>query len=130
MNILFSVSCETKTRGLDALLRVLGERRAKALVAVLDSPMCEITVKLAHLWNMPLFTWTCPLVSKLNTHTHTEYTYEYIRAFVRTHIHVCNCSSLRTMNFSFATFCVLCTYVQCLMYSNVCCCLYVVCMSE
>ncbi|XP_043529595.1 uncharacterized protein LOC122539063, partial [Frieseomelitta varia] len=56
-----SLSCETKTRGLDALLRVLGERRAKALVAVLDSPMCEITVKLAHLWNMPLFTWTCPL---------------------------------------------------------------------
>lgn len=61
------VSCETKTWGLDALLRVLGERRAKALVAALDSPMCEVTVKLAHLWNMPLFTWTCPLVSELNT---------------------------------------------------------------
>ncbi|XP_033351701.1 uncharacterized protein LOC117234512 isoform X1 [Bombus vosnesenskii] len=56
-----SLSCETKTWGLDALLRVLGERRAKALVAALDSPMCEVTVKLAHLWNMPLFTWTCPL---------------------------------------------------------------------
>ncbi|KAK9293807.1 hypothetical protein QLX08_011361 [Tetragonisca angustula] len=54
-----SLSCETKTRGLDALLRVLGE--TTALVAVLDSPMCEITVKLAHLWNVPLFTWTCPL---------------------------------------------------------------------
>ena len=27
--------------------------------------MCEITVKLAHLWNVPLFTWTCPLVSTL-----------------------------------------------------------------
>ncbi|OAD52258.1 Retinal guanylyl cyclase 2, partial [Eufriesea mexicana] len=56
-----SLSCETKTWGLDALLRVLSERRAKALVAVVDSPMCEVTIKLAHLWNMPLFTWTCPL---------------------------------------------------------------------
>ncbi|XP_076752601.1 retinal guanylyl cyclase 2 isoform X1 [Xylocopa sonorina] len=58
-----SLSCETKTWGLDVLLRVLGQRYTKALVAVLDSPMCEITVKLAHLWNMPLFTWTCPLKS-------------------------------------------------------------------
>lgn len=61
----FLVSCETKTWGLDALLRILGQKRAKALVAVLDSPMCEVTIKLAHLWNMPFFTWTCPLVSKL-----------------------------------------------------------------
>lgn len=60
----FLVSCETKTWGLDTLLRILGQKRAKALVAVLDSPMCEVTIKLAHLWNMPLFTWTCPLVSK------------------------------------------------------------------
>lgn len=56
------VSCETKTWGLDALLRVFGDRKAKALVAVVDSPMCEVTVKLARLWDMPLFTWTCPLV--------------------------------------------------------------------
>lgn len=59
---LISVSCETKTRGLDALLRVLGQRTTKALVAALDSPMCDVTAKLAHLWNVPLFTWTCPLV--------------------------------------------------------------------
>lgn len=56
-----SLSCETKTWGLDTLLHILGQKRAKALVAVLDSPMCEVTIKLAHLWNMPLFTWTCPL---------------------------------------------------------------------
>ncbi|XP_043264034.1 uncharacterized protein LOC122404161 isoform X3 [Colletes gigas] len=55
------LSCETKTRGLDALLRVLGQRRTRALIAVLDSPMCEVTSKLAQLWNVPLFTWTCPL---------------------------------------------------------------------
>lgn len=61
-----SVSCEAKTRGLDALLHVLGQRRTKALVAVLDSPMCEVTAKLAQIWNIPLFTWTCPLVSSLN----------------------------------------------------------------
>lgn len=75
-----SVSCETKTRGLDALLRVLGERRAKALVAVLDSPMCEITVKLAHLWNMPLFTWTCPLVSRSKS-TLVRVDFSFIRNF-------------------------------------------------
>ncbi|XP_053981020.1 uncharacterized protein LOC128877602 isoform X2 [Hylaeus volcanicus] len=56
-----SLSCETKTRGLDTLLRVLGQRKTRALVAVLDSPMCEVTSKLAQLWNVPLFTWTCPL---------------------------------------------------------------------
>ncbi|CAK9802664.1 Retinal guanylyl cyclase 2 [Anthophora quadrimaculata] len=56
-----SLSCETKTWGLDALLRLLGQRRTKALIAALDSPMCEVTVKLAHLWNIPLLTWTCPL---------------------------------------------------------------------
>ncbi|XP_026671236.1 uncharacterized protein LOC108627232 isoform X2 [Ceratina calcarata] len=56
-----SLSCETETWGLDTLLRVLGQKKTKALIAALDSPMCEVTMKLAHLWNMPLFTWTCPL---------------------------------------------------------------------
>ncbi|XP_015438494.1 PREDICTED: retinal guanylyl cyclase 2 [Dufourea novaeangliae] len=58
-----SLSCERKTRGLDTLLRILGRRRTKALVAALDAPMCEITAKLTRLWNVPLFTWTCPLAN-------------------------------------------------------------------
>ncbi|XP_078039827.1 retinal guanylyl cyclase 2 isoform X2 [Augochlora pura] len=56
-----SLSCERKTRGLDTLLRILGERKTKVVVAAVDTPMCEITAKLARLWNVSLFTWTCPL---------------------------------------------------------------------
>ncbi|XP_020277564.1 retinal guanylyl cyclase 2 isoform X2 [Pseudomyrmex gracilis] len=55
------LTCETETDGLGALIHVLGESNAKAVIATLDSSICEVAAKLAHLGNKPLLTWTCPL---------------------------------------------------------------------
>lgn len=57
------MTCETETGGLGALIHVLGETNTKAVIATLDSSICEVAAKLAHLGNKPLLTWTCPLVS-------------------------------------------------------------------
>jgi hypothetical protein len=57
------VTCETETGGLGALIHALGESNTKAVIATLDSSICEVAAKLAHLGNKPLLTWTCPLVS-------------------------------------------------------------------
>ncbi|XP_076640642.1 retinal guanylyl cyclase 2 isoform X3 [Halictus rubicundus] len=62
-----SLSCERKTRGLDTLLRILGEKKTKVVVAAVDTPMCEVTARLALLWNVSLFTWTCPLTDDTDT---------------------------------------------------------------
>ncbi|XP_067207687.1 retinal guanylyl cyclase 2 isoform X2 [Linepithema humile] len=56
-----SLTCETETGGLGALIHVLGETNTKAVIATLDSSICEVAAKLAHLGNKPLLTWTCPL---------------------------------------------------------------------
>lgn len=59
------MTCETETGGLGALIHALGESKTKAVIAALDSSICEVAAKLAHLGNKPLLTWTCPLVSVL-----------------------------------------------------------------
>ncbi|XP_032677580.1 retinal guanylyl cyclase 2 isoform X2 [Odontomachus brunneus] len=56
-----SLTCETETGGLGALIHALGESKTKAVIAALDSSICEVAAKLAHLGNKPLLTWTCPL---------------------------------------------------------------------
>ncbi|XP_071631245.1 retinal guanylyl cyclase 2 isoform X1 [Temnothorax longispinosus] len=56
-----SETCETETGGLGALIHALGESKTKAVIAALDSSICEVAAKLAHLGNKPLLTWTCPL---------------------------------------------------------------------
>ncbi|KAL0114110.1 hypothetical protein PUN28_011433 [Cardiocondyla obscurior] len=56
-----SLTCETETGGLGALINALGESNTKAVIAALDSSICEVAAKLAHLGNKPLLTWTCPL---------------------------------------------------------------------
>ncbi|XP_011692309.1 PREDICTED: retinal guanylyl cyclase 2 [Wasmannia auropunctata] len=56
-----SLTCETETAGLGALIHALGESNTKAVIAALDSSICEVAAKLAHLGNKPLLTWTCPL---------------------------------------------------------------------
>ncbi|XP_014477506.1 PREDICTED: retinal guanylyl cyclase 2 isoform X2 [Dinoponera quadriceps] len=56
-----SLTCETKTGGLGALIHALGESKTKAVIAALDSSICEVAAKLAYLGNKPLLTWTCPL---------------------------------------------------------------------
>ncbi|XP_034940312.1 receptor-type guanylate cyclase gcy-12 isoform X3 [Chelonus insularis] len=57
-----SVTCESKSWGLGILIEVLGQPTTKALIAALDSNTCEVAEKLAHLWEKPLLTWTCPTV--------------------------------------------------------------------
>ncbi|EFN69634.1 Retinal guanylyl cyclase 2 [Camponotus floridanus] len=56
-----SLTCETETGGLGALIHAVGESNTKAVIAALDSSICEVAAKLAHLGNKPLLTWTCPL---------------------------------------------------------------------
>ncbi|XP_035725180.1 retinal guanylyl cyclase 2-like isoform X1 [Vespa mandarinia] len=56
-----SLTCETRSWGFGALLYSLSQPTTKALIAALDSSSCEFVSKLAHTWNKPLFTWTCPL---------------------------------------------------------------------
>ncbi|KAG5315725.1 GUC2F cyclase, partial [Acromyrmex insinuator] len=56
-----SLTCETETGGLGALIHALGESNTKAVIAALDSSICEVAAKLAHLGNKLLLTWTCPL---------------------------------------------------------------------
>ncbi|KYN04499.1 Retinal guanylyl cyclase 2 [Cyphomyrmex costatus] len=56
-----SLTCETETGGLGALMHAFGESNAKAVIAALDSSICEVAAKLAHLGNKLLLTWTCPL---------------------------------------------------------------------
>ncbi|XP_029170688.1 retinal guanylyl cyclase 2 isoform X2 [Nylanderia fulva] len=56
-----SLTCETETGGLGALIHAIGESNTKAVIAALDSSICEVAAKLAHLGNKPLLTWTCPL---------------------------------------------------------------------
>ncbi|KYM85144.1 Retinal guanylyl cyclase 2 [Atta colombica] len=56
-----SLTCETETGGLGALMHALGESNTKAVIAALDSSICEVAAKLAHLGNKLLLTWTCPL---------------------------------------------------------------------
>ncbi|XP_012537181.2 retinal guanylyl cyclase 2 [Monomorium pharaonis] len=56
-----SLTCETETGGLGALIHALGESGTKAVIAALDSSICEVAAKLAYLGNKPLLTWTCPL---------------------------------------------------------------------
>ncbi|XP_072756231.1 retinal guanylyl cyclase 2 isoform X1 [Anoplolepis gracilipes] len=56
-----SLTCETETGGLGALIHAVGESNTKAVIAELDSSICEVAAKLAHLGNKPLLTWTCPL---------------------------------------------------------------------
>ncbi|XP_011882602.1 PREDICTED: retinal guanylyl cyclase 2 [Vollenhovia emeryi] len=56
-----SLTCETETGGLGALIHALGDSNTKAVIAALDSSICEVAAKLAHLGNKPLLTWTCPL---------------------------------------------------------------------
>jgi len=57
------VTCEAETGGLAALIHLLGGGETGAVIATLDSSVCEVAAKLAHLGNKPLLTWTCPLVS-------------------------------------------------------------------
>lgn len=65
------MTCETVTGGLGALIRALGESNTKAVIAALDSSICEVAAKLAHLGNKPLLTWTCPLVSVYRVYSQT-----------------------------------------------------------
>ncbi|XP_070151794.1 retinal guanylyl cyclase 2 isoform X1 [Polyergus mexicanus] len=55
------LTCETETGGLGALIHAVGESNTKAVIAALDSSICEVADKLAHLGNKPFLTWTCPL---------------------------------------------------------------------
>lgn len=57
-----SVTCESKSWGLGVLVDILGQSTTKALIAALDSNTCEVAARLAHLWEKPLLTWTCPAV--------------------------------------------------------------------
>ncbi|XP_015179191.1 PREDICTED: retinal guanylyl cyclase 2-like isoform X3 [Polistes dominula] len=56
-----SLTCETRSWGFGALVYSISQPTTKALIAALDSTSCEFVSKLAHTWNKPLFTWTCPL---------------------------------------------------------------------
>ncbi|XP_011334672.2 retinal guanylyl cyclase 2 isoform X1 [Ooceraea biroi] len=56
-----SLTCETETGGLGALIHLLGGGDTRAVIATLDASICEVAAKLAHLGNKPLLTWTCPL---------------------------------------------------------------------
>lgn len=58
----FTVTCETKSWGLGILVQALGQVTTKALIAALDPNTCEVAARLAHLWDKPLLTWSCPLV--------------------------------------------------------------------
>ncbi|KAK0094156.1 hypothetical protein PV326_011713 [Microctonus aethiopoides] len=55
-----SLTCESKSWGLGVLVDILGQSTTKALIAALDSNTCEVAARLAHLWEKPLLTWTCP----------------------------------------------------------------------
>ncbi|XP_043283814.1 retinal guanylyl cyclase 2 isoform X2 [Venturia canescens] len=56
-----SLTCESKSWGLGVLVQALGQATTKALIAALDPNTCEVAARLAHLWDKPLLTWTCPL---------------------------------------------------------------------
>ncbi|XP_048509125.1 retinal guanylyl cyclase 2 isoform X2 [Athalia rosae] len=58
-----SVICESRSRGLGALVDALGRSTTKALIAAVDPDTCEVAGRLAHLWDKPFITWTCPLRS-------------------------------------------------------------------
>ncbi|XP_046427719.1 retinal guanylyl cyclase 2 [Neodiprion fabricii] len=56
-----SVTCETRSRGLGALVNALGRNTTRALIATVEPDTCEVAARLADLWDKPLITWTCPL---------------------------------------------------------------------
>ncbi|XP_058791773.1 guanylate cyclase D isoform X2 [Phymastichus coffea] len=53
-------SCEERSWGLEGLVQALSRKTTRAMLAQLDYNTCEVVAKLAHLWNKPLVTWTCP----------------------------------------------------------------------
>ncbi|XP_024943902.1 uncharacterized protein LOC107270796 [Cephus cinctus] len=58
-----TVTCESRSRGLGGLVQALGQTSTRALIAALDVNTCDVAARLAHLWDKPLLTWTCPLKS-------------------------------------------------------------------
>lgn len=63
--VLFSAVCDSKSRGLSAILDALSQESTKALIGSVEEDLCDVTSRLADMWAKPLLSWSCPQVTNI-----------------------------------------------------------------